>query len=294
MPTRLLPFTGRLNLRATLRPITFSWGRWLSSGWVRPARTPEGPVTLQVSRDDTGIRGEAWGEGAAWILDRLEGWVGLGDDPESFVPEHPLIADLHRRHLGVRFARTGLVFESAVAAVLAQKVTGKEAVAGLRGLSVRFSHPAPGPFEGLMLPPDPDRLAAAPYHAYHDLGIEKRRADTVRRLAIDAVPIDRLAAATPAQTGVFLRRYTGVGGWTVAETVAVSHGDADALSVGDFHLKHLVAWHLTGQPRGTDEVMVELLEAFRPHRGRVVRLLELAGNYPRYGPRRQVRSFSGY
>lgn len=294
MTTRLLPFTGRVNLRATLRPITFSWGRFGPTGWVRTARTPEGPATLQISRDDTGIRGQAWGDGTEWILGRLEGWVGLLDDPGAFVTAHPLIGELHRRNLGVRFARSGLVFEAAVAAVLGQKVTGKEAATGLKGLSQRFSDPAPGPFDGMRLPPDPDRLAEAPYHAYHDLGIEKRRADTVRRLAADAGSIDRLAEATPGETAAFLRRYNGVGVWTVAETVAVSHGDADALSVGDFHLKHLVAWHLTGLPRGTDEGMVELLEPFRPHRGRVVRLLELAGTYPRYGPRQPVRSFSDY
>lgn len=294
MTTRLLPVTGGLNLRATLRPLTFTWGRFGPTGWVRPARTPEGAVTLQVSRDDAGIRGEAWGEGARWILDRLEGWVGLLDDPDSFAPAHRLVGDLHRRHMGVRFARTGLVFEAAVAAVLAQKVTGKEAAIGLRGLSERFSDPAPGPFDALRLPPDPHRLAEAPYHGYHDLGIEKRRADTVRRLAEEADRIDRLAETTPGEAASFLRRYNGVGVWTVAETVAVSHGDPDALSVGDFHLKHLVAWHLTGQPRGTDDAMVELLEPFRPHRGRVVRLLELAGSYPKYGPRQPVRSFSDY
>jgi 3-methyladenine DNA glycosylase/8-oxoguanine DNA glycosylase len=137
-------------------------------------------------------------------------------------------------------------------------------------------------------------MASAPYHAYHDLGIEKRRADIVRRLATEAVRLDRLASVTSGEAGAALGRFRGVGEWTVAETVAVSHGDADALSVGDFHLKHLVSWHLAGRPRGTDEEMVELLEPFRPHRGRVVRLLESAGRYPSYGPRQPLRSFAGY
>ena len=52
--------------------------------------------------------------------------------------------------------------------------------------------------------------------------------------------------------------------WTSAETVVVSHGDTDAVSVGDFHHKNEVAWHLTGRPRGTDEEMVKLLEEFDP------------------------------
>ena len=294
MPSRTIPVEGRLDLRATLSPITFPWGRWLSSGWVRPTRTPEGPATLAVRRDAAGVHGEAWGPGAEWMLHRLPRWVGLEDEPSEFTPDHPILLDLHRRHLGLRFARTDLVFEACLVAVLAQKVTGKEASSGLRGLVRRFSDAAPGPFEGLALPPDPERLATAPYHTFHDLGIERRRTDTFRRLAADAVRIDRLAEVDPRSAEAHLRRYPGVGVWTVAETVALAHGDPDALSVGDYHLKHLVAWHLTGRPRGTDEEMVELLEPFRPHRGRVIRLLETAGRYPSYGPRQAVRSFADY
>ena len=292
--TRSVEVSGRLDLRATLGPVTFPWGRWAPDGWVRPLRSPAGPVTLRVRRDADGVHGEAWGLGADWILARLEQWTGLCDRPESFQPDHPQLADLHRRRLGVRFARTSLVFEAAMVAVLAQKVTGKEAAAGLRGLMRRFSEPAPGPFDGLRLPPAAEQIAAAPYHAFHDLGVERRRADTLRGLAARAVRLDRLSEVDSEEAGSYLRRFPGVGAWTVAETLAIAHGDADALSVGDFHLKHLVAWHLTGEPRGTDEQMVELLEPFRPHRGRVVRLLEAAGRYPAYGPRQPLRAFTEF
>lgn len=292
--TRSVEVSGPLDLRATLAPITFPWGRWTAEGWVRPLRSPDGPATLRLRRDPDGVHGEAWGPGSAWILVRLEDWTGLGDQPDSFQPDHPQIADLHRRHLGVRFARTSLVFEAVMVAVLAQKVTGKEAAAGLRGMMRRFSDPAPGPFDGLRLPPDAAQIAEVPYHAFHDLGVERRRADTLRALAARAARLDRLADVEADEAGSYLRRFPGVGPWTVAETVAVAHGDADALSVGDFHLKHLVVWHLTGRPRGTDEEMVELLEPFRPHRGRVVRLLEAAGRYPAYGPRQRLRSFTEF
>lgn len=292
--TRTIPVSTPLDLRSTLRPVTFPWGRWTAAGWLRPMRTPAGPATLLVSRDAAGVRGEAWGPGTQWVVDRLEDWVGLTDRPEEFRPAHTQLAELHRRRMGVRFSRTGLVFEAAMVAVLAQKVTGKEAARGLRGLTRRFSDPAPGPFEGLELPPDPARIAAAPYHAFHDLGIEKRRTDTLSRLATEAARLDRMADRSSSETGTLLARFPGVGVWTVAETVAISHGDADALSVGDFHLKHLVVWHLTGRPRGTDAEMIELLEPFRPHRGRVIRLLESAGRYPAYGPRQPVRSFTEF
>ncbi len=45
----------------------------------------------------------------------------------------------------------------------------------------------------------------------------------------------------------------------------------DAVTVGDYHLKNVVAWHLEGRPRGTDEEVMALIG------GRVVRMLEEAG-----------------
>ena len=73
-----------------------------------------------------------------------------------------------------------------------------------------------------------------------------------------------------------LRALPGVGAWTAAEVTALALGDADAVSVGDFHLPHVVSWALAGERRGSDERMLELLEPYRGHRGRVIRLL-LAG-----------------
>jgi 3-methyladenine DNA glycosylase/8-oxoguanine DNA glycosylase len=144
----------------------------------------------------------------------------------------------------------------------------------------------------LRLPPDPDLLARASYFDLHPLGIEKRRADTIRRVSVGAGRIERLARATPAEVCAYVERIAGIGAWTSAETVAVSHGDSDAVSVGDFHLKNMVAWHLRGRPRGTDEEMIAVLEEFRPHRGRVMRLLSTLGHAPAFGPRMPIRSIA--
>ena len=82
----------------------------------------------------------------------------------------------------------------------------------------------------------------------------------------------------------------GLGPWTAAEVAVRALGDRDALSVGDYHVPNLVSWALAGEPRGTDARMLELLEPYRPHRARVVRLLEAAGiRSPRYGPRMAPR-----
>jgi 3-methyladenine DNA glycosylase/8-oxoguanine DNA glycosylase len=205
------------------------------------------------------------------------------------VTEHPLVRELHRRNPGLRMGRTGRVFDPLLVAIVSQKVTGREAGSSMKELGRRFSEPAPGPMP-LRLPPDPDMLASATYFELHPLGIEQRRADVVRRAASDASRIERLAGADPAEARLYLERIHGIGVWTSAETVAVSHGDADAVSVGDFHLKNEVAWHLTGRSRGTDEEMIQLLEEFRPHRGRVMRLLATLGHAPAYGPRMPIRS----
>ena len=90
-----------------------------------------------------------------------------------------------------------------------------------------------------------------------------------------------------------MRRLTsipGIGAWTATETMRLALGDPDAVSVADYHLPHLVCWALAGESRGTDERMLELLEPWRPHRYRVVRLLELSPvSKPRFGPRLTIQ-----
>ena len=279
---------GRLDLRRTLAPLG---GYFRPDGWWRPMRTPEGPATVHLRRSGSLVEARAFGPGATWGLGLVGGFCGSGDDPTTLLTDNEVVSPLAREHSGWRFGRTGLVFEALLNAIVAQKVTGKEAARSGRALVRQFSEPAPGP-EALSLPADPERLAAAPYYEYHPLGIEQRRADTIRRAASDSVRIDHLSEVPADRARRYLERMSGIGVWTSAETVAISHGDADAVSVGDFHLKHIVVWHLTGRPRGTDEEMLALLEPFRPHRGRVVRLLETLGHEPAFGPRQPLRSIA--
>jgi 3-methyladenine DNA glycosylase/8-oxoguanine DNA glycosylase len=128
-------------------------------------------------------------------------------------------------------------------------------------------------------------MAESPYWVYHELHLEKRRADLLRRVAAAADRIDPLHQLAPDAAAETLLSVPGIGPWTVAKTLVVSHGDPDQVEVGDFHLKHMVVHHLTGRPRGSDEEMLELLEPFRPHRARVTRLLHTLGHEPSFGPR---------
>jgi 3-methyladenine DNA glycosylase/8-oxoguanine DNA glycosylase len=284
-----IPIDMSLDLRATLRTLH---GRFDPDGWWLAARTPEGPGTLRVTRTREELIGDGWGAGAGWLLSRLGAITGLEDDPAAFSTEHPVVSELHRRNPGLRFGRTGLVFDSLMRAIPAQKVTGREAKAAVQGLYRRFSEPAPGPNESLRLPPDPERLAEAPYWVFHELHLEKRRADLIRRVSARGAEINGLGELGAAEAADFLLALPGIGDWTVAETLIPSHGDPDRVKVGDFHLKHIVVYHLTGRPRGTDEQMLELLEPFRPHRGRVARLLHKLGHEPKFGPRMTPRDIT--
>ena len=98
---------------------------------------------------------------------------------------------------------------------------------------------------------------------------------------------------SPADARRRLMALPGVGPWSAAEVALFALGDADAVSVGDYHLPHHVAWALAGEARGTDERMLELLEPYRGHRGRVIRLLEAgAPGPPRFGPRMPLRNLA--
>lgn len=288
--TLTIPIEGcPLDLRRTLRPLH---GQFADDGWWLAARTPDGPGTLRIKRTSDDLIGEAWGDGSRWLLDRLGSIAGLDDDPKSFETDHPVVTELHRTHPGDRFGRTDMVFRALLTAICGQKVTGQEAANAMRGLRRVFSDAAPGPRPGLRLPPDPERMAEAPYHVYHRLHLEKRRADLIRVVARDADRIDRLRERSPGEAEAALSSYRGISRWTSSKTLEVSHGDPDQVAEGDFHFKHMVVHHLTGRDRGTDEEMVELLEPFRPHRGRVVRLLHYLGHEPSFGPRLSPRDIT--
>ena len=81
----------------------------------------------------------------------------------------------------------------------------------------------------------------------------------------------------------------GVGVWTIGSALGPALGDPDALAVGDYHLKNVIAWALRGRARGTDEEMLEALEPYRGDRGRVARLIKMtAGGAPKFGPRQRI------
>jgi 3-methyladenine DNA glycosylase/8-oxoguanine DNA glycosylase len=250
-----------------------------------------GPVTyrlIQVDRTSVGCR--AWGEGAAEFASTLPGLLGEDDDATGFVPEHPKLVEAHRRLPGLRISRTGRVFEALVPTILEQKVHGIAARASWRRLVTAHGAPAPGPApDGMRVPPPAQVWRRVPSWEFHRAGVDPRRARTIVTCAAVADRLEQAVEMEPQDALRRLRAVNGVGEWTAAEVAQRALGDADALSVGDFHLAAVVGWSLLGHPLD-DAGMVEYLKPLRPHRHRAVSLLIASGQAvkPKFGPRTPV------
>lgn len=267
----------------------------------RACLTPAGPGTLRVAwaadpRLGTAVDGQAWGPGADWLLDAMPAMLGADDRPEDFVAHHQVLRRVARERAGFRIGRSGLVLESLVPAVLEQKVVGMEATRAWRYLLWRFGEPAPGPApgsapSGLRVPPGPQAWAAIPSWEWHKAGVEAMRARTIASAARVAARLEEIAGLPPAEADRRLRSLPGIGVWTSAEVRQRACGDADAVSVGDYHLPRFVGCALAGQP-ADDAGMLELLEPYRGHRHRAAMLAAMSGAGPaRRGPRNPARDY---
>jgi 3-methyladenine DNA glycosylase/8-oxoguanine DNA glycosylase len=259
----------------------------------RGLRTPDGPATLRLrSRPALGeVQAAAWGPGAGWVLGSVPAMLGADDDPTGFAPTHRVLADAHRRRPHWRVCRTDLVLEALVPAIIEQKVTGQEALSGFRMLVHRFGEPAPGPGaeRGVWVQPSAETLRMIPSWEWLRLHIDPARSRTVVRAAAVATSLERTVGLPVDEVDRRLRSLPGVGVWTSAEVRFRAHGDADAVSFGDYHVAKDVGWALTGA-QVDDAGLAELLEPYRPHRYRVQRLVELSGlSRPRRGPRTAPR-----
>lgn len=256
----------------------------------RASRTPDGVATLALREVSPGvIRGAAWGAGADWALAQMPALCGREDDPAGFdAARHPLIARMHHRNPGLRLSRTDLVFDALASAIFEQKVTGLQAFAAWRRIVTWHGERAPGPTPKPMFTPPPiDGWRRIPSWAWHRAGLEPPQARTV----VEAAGRGRslVTAIERAQDRESVDRVLvsqrGIGPWTSAETRIRALGDADAVSVGDFHLAHQVGYALTGV-RTDDAGMLSLLEPWAGHRQRVIRLIGASGVIePRRAPR---------
>lgn len=255
----------------------------------RATHTPDGPGAQRLTVVDGGVDVEAYGPGAAWLVEHAPALVGAHDRGDEFDPRDPLIARLHRRYRGLRMTSAWNPVELMVPTILEQKVTSVEAHRAYGRLVRTHGHPAPGP-RPLMLPPTIAELTELPSYAWHACGVERRRAETIRAVCGRAPSIEACASRGSDAFQSAIVSIPGVGVWTATMVALLAFGDPDAVIVGDFHLPSFVAWNLVGEREADDARMLELLEPFRPHRARVVALLGREGaNPPRRAPKRALR-----
>lgn len=285
---RIITVPASLRLKATVRgakdPVMVGPGEsWWST------RTPDGTGTLLLQRTaDTEVVASAWGDGTSWLLEQAPKLLGFDDDLTGFEPEGRVAERWARAPF--LLSRTDRLWDAMVGAVFGQKVQVTKAHQSRRQLARRYGDPAPGPRGGWILP-SAATTAELGYHQFHPLGVERKRAETLLRVARELRRLPRLTeTATPKQVQARLERVRGIGPWTTNMVTAVTMGDPDAVPVGDFHIPNTVAWFLHGQPRATDEEMLQMLEPYAGHRWRVVRLAKSSGKAPKYGPRLSLTS----
>ncbi|QVG66258.1 DNA-3-methyladenine glycosylase 2 family protein [Curtobacterium flaccumfaciens pv. flaccumfaciens] len=293
---------GAVDVASTLRPLQRGSGDpafQMVGGVVWLAlRTPSGPASVAIRRAGDTIAVSAWGSGASWAVSHAPEMLGRGDDWDGFdVTRHEFLAAARHKQPGLRLLRTNTVVAMLVPAIMEQKVTSRQAWGAWRYLLRRHGTPAPGPAPaGMMVPPDAPTWARIPSWEWHRAGIEPGRSATVMRAVKLAPALERTLAHGRGGEVVStkLQSIPGVGRWTAAETAQRSHGDPDSPSVGDFHLPALVGWALTGAPVD-DDGMLELLEPWRGHRERVVRLIGGSGfRKPAFGPRITIQDHRGH
>lgn len=260
----------------------------------RTARTPDGPGTLRLHHEPVQhgdrVVAQAWGPGAQWLLAGLPDLLGAADRPGTFVVHHEPLRRAAKVHQHWRIARSRLVIDSLIPAIIEQRVTGRQAFGAYRQLVRRYGEPAPGPSEviaslRLMVAPDLGAWRSIPSWEWLRAGVDARRADTVQRVLQVAPRLEECTELSREIAWQRLRSVPGVGVWTAAETMQRAAGDADAVSYGDYHVAKDIGHALTGTPVD-DEGLERLLRTYTGHRYRV-QYLVMAGRLgaPRRGAR---------
>jgi 3-methyladenine DNA glycosylase/8-oxoguanine DNA glycosylase len=283
--------TFRVDLRTVCRPDGRVAIRIPAGGVRRAEPGTRGPLRFEARPSPAGTTVEVWGPPSTsadevdWALEAARGWVGLADTPEDLgemVEDSTVLRKAVAATGEVRLSRMPRVSEALGRAVLEQLVQGVESrrtmrqVAALVGTAV----------DGMHTWPTAAQLGRVDAWTLRRCGVSLRNAQALHAAAVDDSRLQQ-AARVALSSGRFgdldrrLRALPGVGAWTSAET-RLRLGDADAVSVGDYHLPTIVGGALGGPvgdgPDGawTDDGMLQLLAPFAGQRGRVITLLERA------------------
>ena len=236
--------------------------------------TADGPCVVEVRAEEDGVTLGAEGARANEAVADFASALAQDDGHAAFAPESPLLARLHRASRGMRLVRVPWRFDLAAVAVLQQRVTTREAMQQWGRITRKYG---PRVGEELRAFPSAERVARMASWQLQELGVDPKRARTMVVLARELVRRGTLAETDLALVRKRLAAVRGVGPWTTDMIMGFAYGDPDALPLGDLHLPHLITWALAREAPGSDARMVELLEPYRGHRFRVVRLLWVGG-----------------
>jgi len=231
-------------------------------------------ATVEICRDSDALRVTAYGPDAEQLLKETLTGFAQDDGYTDFATDDTGVLRLHRSLPGLRLLRVPWLYETACSVILQQRVRWVDAVREWQRITQRYGSPAP---LGLRAFPAAGTLARVPLFALEQMGIDPRRAKTLLRFAREMTFVRLGAELDFAGLRDRLQRVPGIGPWTTESVMGYGAGDADAAIPGDLHLPRIICYALAGEQNGTDARMLELLEPFRGHRFRIIRLLYAAG-----------------
>jgi 3-methyladenine DNA glycosylase/8-oxoguanine DNA glycosylase len=247
----------------------------LSDGCFRKAFFYRGePAAVEVCRAAEGVEVCAYGRDSEALLEETVRGFDQDDRYSAFATEDTGVLRLHRSLPGLRLLRVPWLYDMTCSAILQQRIRTVDAMRDWRRIAKRYG--SPGPLNLYAFPPA-EVLARVPAFALEGMGIDAKRVRALLNFARES----RLVRLKPemgfAEMRQYLLRVPGIGPWTTETVMGYGAGDADAAIPGDLHLPRVVCYALAGEFRGSDERMMELLEPFRGHRFRIIRLLYASG-----------------
>ncbi len=228
------------------------------------------PAAVEFLRDGEFLHVQTHGGFAEPLLEETLQGLSQDDLYSSFATEDSGIWRLHRSLPGLRLLRVPWLYDMTCSAILQQRIRTVDAMRDWRRIAQRWG--VAGPL-GLRVFPAAEMLARVAQFELEALGMDAQRARTLLRFAQESRFVPLKPGMHFAELRKYLLRIPGIGPWTTESVMGYGAGDADAAIPGDLHLPHLVSYALAGETEGSDERMMELLEPFRGHRFRIIRLL---------------------